>query len=172
MLAGGAMLLALALTTGAAEAKKKPKLKIAGLSVNRWVMPPGGKAELDDGANACYTIAGPDGAPPDITVYAFVKARNIPRSAPMTLRFETPWDSQYPSEPFEGPFKQGLFKSKGKSQVAIFGGPTGKHDYFTYNMMPVGGPTSSFLSGDYKLTVTVKARGKTLTRRAKVSVAC
>ena len=39
-------------------------------------------------------------------------------------------------------------------------------------MMPVGGPTSYFVSGDYKLTVTVKARGKTLTRKAKVSVAC
>jgi hypothetical protein len=173
MLAGAGLLLALALTPGTATAaKKKPKLKIAGLSVNRWFMAPGGKAELDDGTNACYTMAGPAGTPPDITVFAFVSARNVPKSAPMTLDFETPWERQYPTEAFQGPFNRGLHKSKGKSQVAIFGGPAGKRDYFTYEMMPVGGPTSVFLSGDYKLKVTVKARGKTLTRRATVSVAC
>ena len=173
MLAGAALLLALALPAGPAQAaKKKPKLKIVGLSVNRWLMAPGGKAELDDGTNACYTIAGPSGAPPDITVFAFVRARNIKRSAPTTLKFETPWDSQYPHDPFAGPFKNGLYKSKNKQQVSIYGGPTGKNDYFRYEMMPVGGPTSYFVSGDYKLTVTVKASGKTLTRKAKVSVAC
>jgi hypothetical protein len=161
---------------GAQAASKKPSLKVVGLSLNQWYMGRGAKVKLDDGTNGCYTIGGPALTPPSLTLFGFVSAAHIPKSAPMTLTFTTPWDTRgrglAGDNTYTGPFGKGLFKSKGKGQVSAFGGPQGPNDYFRYDMMPTGAPTSTFIDGDYGLKVSVTVNGKKLTSASTASVAC
>jgi hypothetical protein len=174
-----AALVALACTLpagGAAAASKKPSLKVAGLSLNRWYLGRGAKVKANDDTNGCYTIGGPALTPQSLTLFGFVTAAHIPKSAPMTLTFTAPWYTRGrgfgTTNVYTGTFGKGLAKSKGKSQVAIFGGPQGPNDYFRYDMMPVGGATSSFIDGDYGLKVSVTVNGKKLTSASTASVDC
>jgi len=168
--------LAAALPAGAEAASKKPTLRVAGLSLNRWYLGRGAKVKANDDTNGCYTIGGPSLTPDSLTLFGFVSATHIPKSAPMTLTFTTPWDTAGRGVPggntYTGTFGKGLSKSKGKSQVSIFGGPQGPNDYFRYDMMPTGGATSTFIDGDYGLKVSVTVKGKKLTSASTASVNC
>jgi hypothetical protein len=162
--------------SGAPAASKKPSLKVVGLSLNQWYLNRGAKVEADDGTNGCYTIGGPSLTPQSLTLFGFVTAAHIPKSAPMTLTFTAPWYTRGRglggTNVYTGTFGKGLFKSKGKGQVSAFGGPQGPNDYFRYDMMPTGGPTSSFIDGDYGLKVSVTVDGKKLTSASTASVNC
>jgi hypothetical protein len=172
----GALAGALIAVTPASAAKKQPKpsLKAVSISVNRWVVYPGKTVKLNED-NGCFTIAGRDGVPPSVTAYFFVKAVRIPANAPTTFRITTPWDARLPpadSQPRQGRFSDFLFRSKGRPQAGIFGGAQGPYDRFTFSMLPTGLPTSAFYSGVYTIDVRTRVQGKTLTARAKVTVAC
>ncbi|MCW2996101.1 MAG: hypothetical protein JWQ18_3596 [Conexibacter sp.] len=169
--------LAAALPAGAQAASKKPSLKVVGLSLNQWYLSRGAKVKRDDGTNGCYTIGGPSLTPQSLTLFGFVNAAHVPKSAPMTLTFTTPWDTAGRgggpgANVYEGTFGEGLFKSKGRNQVSIFGGPQGPNDYFRFDMLPTGGGTSNFIDGSYGLKVSVTVKGKKLTSASTASVDC
>jgi hypothetical protein len=165
---------AAALPAAPAVAAKKPSLKVAGLSINRFFARPGTKIVYPDSQNSCYAIEGADGAPQSLTVYAFVTAVKVPASAPATLTITTPWSKAPGAAPemTSGPFKTLLFHSKGRQQAAIFGGPQGPFDFYTYSMLPTGVPTSYYVSGLYSVDVTAKVGGKTLHAAGSVKVTC
>jgi hypothetical protein len=171
-------LLALMLAAPAAEAaKKKPKpsIKVMGLSINRVYVAKGDKIVPEDSTNACYRLAGEDGAPDSLTAYAYVKAVRIPASAKLTYEFHTPWDESAGGDigqKYEGPFAKGLFPAKSTGGAALYQGPTGKGFFATYRMLPTGGPTSIYINGDYSMTVSVKVGGKTLKSSATIPVTC
>lgn len=152
----------------------KPSIKVLGLSINSVYAHKGSTIKAGDSTNSCYIIGGgPSGEPRELKVYAYVHATKIPPKTPLTYEFKTPWDKLEPAgSMFSGPFSSGLFKAHGKQQAELSNGPTGKHDYFTYRMLPTGTPASYYISGKYSLSVTVKVNGKTLTSRGTVTVAC
>ena len=119
-------------------------------------------------------MGGPSGAPQSVTVYGFVKAVKIPASAPTTVIFTTPWTAQFGADQgtFKGAFSKVLFHSKGRRQAAIFGGPQGPNDFYSYSMLPSGVATSYYLSGKYTLDVTTTVNGKALHARATITLAC
>ncbi len=172
----GTALLALAPAAPAAKPKpKKPSLKIAGLSVNQVFMKPGTKVTYPgDSQNRCYRMGGPSGEPQSLTVYGFVTAVKIPKNAPTTVTYTTPWTARFGGDlaTMTGEFSKVLFHSKGRQQAAIFGGAQGPYDFYSYNMLPSGIPTSYYLSGDYTLDVTTKVNGKTLHAKGAVKVLC
>jgi len=168
-------LLALAPAAPAAPAKaKKPSIKISGLSVNQVFSTPGTKIPYPDSQNRCYRMGGPSGAPPSVTVYGFVKAVKIPANAPTTVVFTTPWTAQFGAAigTTTGNFSKVLYHSKGRQQAAIYGGPQGPNDFYSYSMAPSGGATSYYLTGKYKLDVTTTVNGKALHASATITLAC
>jgi hypothetical protein len=172
----GVSLFVLAPAAPAAKPKpKKPSLKISGLSVNQVFMKPGTKVTYPgDSQNRCYRMGGPSGEPQSLTVYGFVSAVKIPKNAPTTVIFTTPWTARIGADQgtTTGQFSKVLYHSKGRQQAAIFGGPQGPYDFFSYNMFPTGVPTSYYLSGTYTLDVTTVVNGKTLHANGSVKVLC
>lgn len=168
-------LFALAPAASAAKPKpKKPSIRISGLSVNQVFSKPGTKIPYPDSQNRCYRMGGPSGAPPSVTVYGFVKAVKIPATAPTTVVFTTPWTAQFGAQTgtTTGNFSKVLYHTKGRQQAAIFGGPQGPNDFYSYSMAPTGGATSYYLTGQYKLDVTTTVQGKTLRASATITLAC
>jgi len=168
-------LLALAPAAPAARAKaQKPSVKISGLSVNQVFSPPGTKIPYPDSQNRCYRMGGPSGAPPSVTVYGFVKGVKIPASAPTTVVFTTPWTAQFGAQigTTTGNWSKVLYHTKGRQQAAIYGGPQGPNDFYSYSMAPTGGATSYYLTGQYKLDVTTTVNGKALHASATITLAC
>jgi len=176
LLAGPITLSALLMLAPAAPAAapKKPSIKISGLSVNQVFSTPGTKIPYPDSQNRCYRMGGPSGAPPSVTVYGFVKAVKIPANAPTTVVFTTPWTAQFGAQigTTTGNFSKVLFHSKGRQQAAIYGGPQGPSDFYSYSMAPSGGATSYYLTGKYKLDVTTTVNGKALHASATITLAC
>lgn len=162
--------------TPAAAAKKQPKpsLKVVGVSPNRWFTSPGRAVKLDDGTNGCYVIAGPTGAPTSLQAFFFVRTVRLPSNAPTTLTITTPWDAQTPdlAKPQQGKLSSLLYRSKGRPQAGIFGGPQGPYDRYTYRMLPTGGATSYYVSGKYSIDVSVKVGPKTYHAAGAITVAC
>lgn len=158
----------------AAAKPRKPSVKVTGLSPNRWFVRPGGTVRANDGTNGCYVIAGPAGAPPSLTVYAFVRTVGVPASAPTTVTITTPWDGALPpgSPTVKGKLSDVLFRSRGRPQAGIFGGPQGANDRHRYVMLPTGLPTSAYYSGRYAIKVVTRVAGRTLTARGAITVAC
>lgn len=158
----------------AAKKQPKPSLKVVGISPNRWLTYPGQTVKLNDGTNGCYVIGGATGAPTSLQAFFFVKTVRLPSSAPTTLKLTTPWDGKNPQsgQTQQGKLSDLLFRSKGRPQAAIFGGPAGPYDRYTYNMLPTGIPTSYYLSGKYAIEVTVKAGPKTYRATGSITVAC
>lgn len=167
-------LLVPAAPAAAARKQPKPSLKVVGISPNRWFTAPGRNVRLNDGTNGCYVIGGATGAPTSLQAFFFVRAVRLPSDAPTTLTLNTPWDGKNPQsgQPQQGKLSDLLFRSKGRPQAAAFGGAAGPYDRYTYNMLPTGIPTSSYLSGKYAIDVTVKAGPKTYRATGSITVAC
>ncbi len=172
------VLVAMLVLPSSAAARKhvaKPSIKVLGLSINRAYADRGTTIRAGDSANGCYIIGGPSGEPPELKVYAYVQATKIPARAPLTYKFTTPWDKDNldpGGSMFSGQFSHGLFTAYHRQQAEIYNGPTGKQDYFTYRMLPTGNSTSRYINGKYSLSVSVKVKGKTLSSRGAVNVAC
>lgn len=172
-----AALLAVTATAPVAGAKApaKPSLKVTGLSVNRAVARPGETVKARDSQNRCYIIGGQTGAPQSLTFYGFVKAVKIPASAPTTVVFTAPWDSYLRDVTLSttsGTFKQVLYRNKTHPGALIFGGQAGPWDFYRYEMLPTGIPTSNFLDGTYGMDVKVKVAGRTLHAKGTFKLAC
>jgi len=157
------------------EARRQAVDQGARLSINRAYADRGTTITAGDSSNGCYIIGGPSGEPPELKVYAYVQATKIPARAALTYKFTTPWDKDNldpGGSMFSGQFSHGLFTAYRRQQAEIFNGPTGKQDYFTYRMLPTGNSTSRYTDGKYSLSVSVKVKGKTLSSRGAVNVAC
>lgn len=156
--------LLIAPVAAAPAASKKPYLKVESIALNRWVMHRGAKVEANDETNGCYTIAGPEGVPQQLVLYGNVTARNIPKSAPLTVTWTAPWHQ--PGQPLAD---EAVFRSTwGKGLAKVRGG---KDAFERYTMAPV--PTSSWLiDGAYGMKVSVTVGGKRLTSAVSASVNC
>jgi hypothetical protein len=171
-------LLALMLLAPAAQAKPKPKpgLKVYGFSVNSVFISKGTTVPPSESTNTCYRIGGPSGAPDSLTGAVFVRAIKIPKDAPTSWTFNTPFDEapglMESDSVFDGTFKDALARSKPNNAGGAFGGPTGKHDYFTYRMLPSGSPTSYYMAGEYKFKIRAKAHGKIFKASGKITLQC
>ncbi|MEA2124322.1 MAG: hypothetical protein QOI80_1104 [Solirubrobacteraceae bacterium] len=170
------VLLAFALLATPAEAKPKRGLKVYGFSVNTVFISKGTTVPPTDSTNACYRIGGPSGAPQSLTGTVFVRAIKIPKSAVTHFEFHTPWDKAQgvpeSDSVFDGPFKNGLFRSKPDNLGGAYGGPTGQHDYYHYRQLPTGTPTSYYMAGTYTFKVTAKVGGKTYSASGKITLQC
>ncbi len=172
------VLLLTLLAAPAAHAKKKPKpgLKVEGFSVNSVYIAKGTTVKPEESTNTCYRIGGPSGAPQSLVGAVYVRAIKLPKTAVTHYTFKTPWDKAQGVPPtdgvFDGPFNKGLFRSKPTNTGGTFGGPAGKHDYFTYRMLPTGIPASYYLAGEYSFTVTAKDAGKTYAAKGKITLNC
>ena len=173
-----AAVLAGAVAAPAAGAKAKParpSIKVTALSVNRAVAYPGETVKARDSQNRCFIIGGETGAPQSLTFYGFVKAVRIPASAPTTVVFTAPWDSYLRDVTLSttsGTFKQVLYRNKTHPGALIFGGQAGPWDFYRYEMLPTGIPTSNFLDGTYGMDVKVKVAGRTLHAKGTFKLAC
>jgi hypothetical protein len=155
----------LALPTAAPAASKKPSLKVDRIELNRFALPRGGTVMRDDGSNGCYSIAGPEGTPLNLSLFGYVTAKNIPKSAPTTVTWTAPWH-----EPGQILADDAVLTTTwGKALARQRGGP--KTAFERYTMAP-SQSSSQYVDGRFGMKVSVTVGGKKLTSAVTSTVNC
>ncbi len=163
------------------EEKAGPSVSVIGLGVNRLYVPAGKTVKSD--AQCAEMVASenpsvPIGPPQQVYLVAFMRATDIPASAPTRIADELPeGDSDLdepelsPPTPWSKAFASGSF---------VFGGPPGSTKNLFHALIlsasaeegEYEGPSAEEFDGTYSWTVSVEAGGHTLTSTAKVTVDC
>jgi hypothetical protein len=158
-----------------------PSVSVVGLGINRLYVPAG--KTVSSNAQCAEMVASenpsvPIGPPQQVYLVAFMRATDIPASAPTRIADELPeGDSDLdepelsPPTPWSKAFASGSF---------VFGSPPGStKDLFHALILSASaeegeyeGPSAEEFDGIYSWTVSVEVGGHTLTSAAKVTVDC
>jgi hypothetical protein len=162
----------------AGKGQNAPSLSVLGFGVNQLFVPKGTTVKSQ---SKCGDIVGSSsmiGPPQQVYLTVYVRATGIPNKAPTQIKDTLPYgydevaSAEFtPPAPFSNAFGAGILP---------FGAPPGStkdlfHTLIVSFASEAGtyeGPSSEEFDGEYSYTVSVKAKGRTLTSTAKVTVDC